>query len=424
MYLADRQKVSAVKVKSDSIQMANSKNEFVIKSLKVINDSLVDELEKLDSQTTEFRLNHYHLPTGAKLSPQNVKSKAKQFRSSYLYIRPNVLYKTSNLSFWGNDKYGDCVTAEEAFAKASYSPGIFIPESVVVDWASENGVLNGANIEDVLKKMNNVGFRFNSKTYNDGGYAYVDFTNVDLLKSAIAIGPVKLGVTSTQLERAWRYKKQGWLAVNFATEQVTNENQHCISICGYGTLFWLANQFNVILPPQINGQELGYAIFTWGSIGIIDQQSLLAITHEAWLRNPVTTNSTNTSFILRAMGGEFNKNVFLSHAENSIDLRKTYSGGFGEMWICHDIGGGKVKLEARGKEAGKYLSHAFRSITLRNSYDGGSGEEWLVHSLSNGQFSLEALGAERGFFLSHAFGDVKLRRNQEGGEAWLNIGQK
>ena len=31
-----------------------------------------------------------------------------------------------------------------------------------------------------------------------------------------------------------------------------------------------------------------YALFTWDSIGIIDVPSMLAITGEAWLRNPTT----------------------------------------------------------------------------------------------------------------------------------------
>jgi len=39
--------------------------------------------------------------------------------------------------------------------------------------------------------------------------------------------------------------------------------------------------------PQRASQQ-GYAMFTWDSIGIIDQPSMLAITHEAWLRNPTT----------------------------------------------------------------------------------------------------------------------------------------
>jgi hypothetical protein len=33
---------------------------------------------------------------------------------------------------------------------------------------------------------------------------------------------------------------------------------------------------------------LCYAMFTWNSIGIIDEQSMLNMTYEAWIRNPVT----------------------------------------------------------------------------------------------------------------------------------------
>jgi hypothetical protein len=42
------------------------------------------------------------------------------------------------------------------------------------------------------------------------------------------------------------------------------------------------------VPNGVNGTQPGYALFTWGGIGIIDFPSLLAITHEAWLRTPTT----------------------------------------------------------------------------------------------------------------------------------------
>ena len=51
---------------------------------------------------------------------------------------------------------------------------------------------------------------------------------------------------------------------------------------------WLAQQLGVEVPPGVDGSQPGYAMFTWNSIGIIDQPSMLAITHEAWLRNPTT----------------------------------------------------------------------------------------------------------------------------------------
>ena len=42
------------------------------------------------------------------------------------------------------------------------------------------------------------------------------------------------------------------------------------------------------VPSGVNGAKPGYALFSWGSIGIIDVPSMVAITHEAWLRTPTT----------------------------------------------------------------------------------------------------------------------------------------
>jgi hypothetical protein len=59
---------------------------------------------------------------------------------------------------WGNDVHGDCVTAEEAFAKACHSPEIFIGDQVVIQWATQHGVLEGANLHEVLQWMQTGGF--------------------------------------------------------------------------------------------------------------------------------------------------------------------------------------------------------------------------------------------------------------------------
>ena len=42
------------------------------------------------------------------------------------------------------------------------------------------------------------------------------------------------------------------------------------------------------MPANVDGTKLGYAMFTWDSIGIIDQPSMVAKTEEAWLRTPTT----------------------------------------------------------------------------------------------------------------------------------------
>ena len=76
------------------------------------------------------------------------------------------------------------------------------------------------------------------------------------------------------------------------TTRRTSKEDHCVSLCGYGTLSELValfKQHNITVhAPPGKPTGLCYAMFTWNSIGIIDQQSMLNMTHEAWIRNPVT----------------------------------------------------------------------------------------------------------------------------------------
>jgi hypothetical protein len=200
---------------------------------------------------------------------------------------PNFITVPAHISMWGNDVHGDCVTAEEAFAKACNTPEIFIPDSDVISWATRHGVLEGANIVQVLQWMQNDGFQQGSLSYDDGPYFSVNWTNSATLQSAISCGPVKIGVAADQLETAWRTTggQTGWFAIGFHAD--SNED-HCPSLCGYGTINWLAQQLHVQVPAGIDGTKTGYGLFTWNSIGIIDDPSLLAITQEAWLRQPTT----------------------------------------------------------------------------------------------------------------------------------------
>jgi len=193
---------------------------------------------------------------------------------------------------WGNDVHGDCVSAEEAFAKACNHPEIFIPESEVIAWATTHGVLEGAYLTDVLTWMQTDGFSASGSIYKDGPHSTVDWTNAGVLKSAIALGPVKIGVAADQIETAWNSTggQSGWFATGFHAD--ANED-HCTTLCGYGSLSWLAQQLGVQVPAGIDGTRAGYAMFTWKSIGIIDRPSLIAITHEAWLRQPTTITVAN-----------------------------------------------------------------------------------------------------------------------------------
>ncbi|MGG9959986.1 hypothetical protein [Ferruginibacter sp. SUN106] len=358
------------------------------------------------------------MPRGAQPSPRYKLAEASPHQ--IIGLTPdNYLHVAQNLSFWGNNIYGDCVTAEEAFAKGCGNPEVFIPEQLAIDWASDNGFLNGAVISEVLDRMTKVGFRINDSTYNDGNFNGVNWTNTSVLHNAIAMAPVKIGIAADQLEIAYhrRPTNAGWFATGFSPE--ANED-HCISLCGYGTLAWLASQFHVTLPSGLNGQDIGYAFFTWNSIGIIDRNSMLAITHEAWLRNP-TTQITNVFILkLQAHGGETGK--YLSHAHANVYLNDHY-GGWGEAWICHILGNNEISIECHGAEKGLYLSHAYGNIGLQNGYQ-GAGEAWAMHNLGDGKFSLECLGGERGRYLSHAYGNIGLQNGYQGsGEMWSNTGR-
>ncbi len=223
---------------------------------------------------------------GARPTPRSVLAAAVP-HAALLGAPPNFLIKPAKISMWGNDVHGDCVTAEEAFAKACNNPEIFISDTQVEDWATRHGVLEGAIIADVLTWMQNDGFVQGSLVYDDGAHFTVDWTNASTLRSAISTGPVKIGVAADQIEGAWRTTngRTGWCGTGFIPD--LNED-HCVSLCGYGPAAWLAEQLGTHLPSGMNATAPCYAMFTWNSIGIIDTPSLLAVTHEAWVRHPTT----------------------------------------------------------------------------------------------------------------------------------------
>ena len=173
------------------------------------------------------------------------------------------------IGFWGNDKAGNSSWAEEAFAKACADPKVFIPTDVVLLMARDCGSSNFARF------MQTHGFQMDGTAYLDGPFNKVNWTNTAALNGAIAnVGPVKIGVALANLTSCPHGQvtpgTSGWAIYDLPTGQPEN---HCASLCGYGPL----------------------AAFTWNSIGIIDQQSMLNMTYEAWIRKPVTIISNAVS---------------------------------------------------------------------------------------------------------------------------------
>jgi len=194
------------------------------------------------------------------------------------------------LSMWGNDQFGDCVTAEEFFAKAY--DGVDMGYHKAVTWARNHWSLNGAGLWEIMTLMQTDGIYQGDSQYNDGPFRYVDFTDAPVLQNAIFNGPVKIGVAANQIENVVQAfgNGNGWVMTGFVED--TNLD-HCTSLCGYGPCSFLASQLGTTLPAGLAANTPGYAMFTWSSIGIIDVPSMLAITGEAWLRTPTTVTKPN-----------------------------------------------------------------------------------------------------------------------------------
>ena len=230
-------------------------------------------------------------PRGARPSPRS-----KIFRAPHHVAKAQIPATfgvlPTQLSCWGNCTYGDCVSAEECFAKACYSvqlgaPELFIPEATIVTWAGSHGFLNGADLTSVMDAMASDGITVNGVTYKDGPYQSVDYTTYDTMCSAISTGPVKVGIAADQLQTAvdTTNDANGWWCINFTVDQ--NED-HCIPIVGYGPASFCATVVGTPVPSGLDPKTPCYIAGTWGSFGVFTFQSLVNICGEAWLRSPTT----------------------------------------------------------------------------------------------------------------------------------------
>lgn len=220
---------------------------------------------------------------GAKMTPRNLLLSAPRFKPMGTPPQ-NVAYVPKRLDMWGNDQYGDCVSAEEAFAKACYVPEIFISAAVVIEWARKNGFLNGAYLQEVMDAMKASGFAIGSQLYNDGVGHGVDWADEPTLQAAIAQGPVKIAIDADALPPA-AGDSQGWFAITKLDKQNID---HCVSISGYGTAAQLYAELGLPVPSTLDSALNGYLLFTWGTIGFVSHDWLMGCCAEAWVRMPTT----------------------------------------------------------------------------------------------------------------------------------------
>lgn len=227
------------------------------------------------------------VPSGHFPTPNNELAAAQPYRPT-VSAPESFLAWPIRIGLWGSEAGLNSSWAEEAFAKACAEPRVFISDDVLLTSVQECGSSNFAAF------LQTRGFEMDGKAYLTGPFHSLDWTNPATLNGAIAnAGPVKIGIASVKIASGPLGKvtpwTSGWAIHGLPPSQ---PEDFCASLCGYGPLAALVdlferNEVNVNLP---SGMPTGlcYAMFTRGSIGIVDRQSLLNITGEAWVRIPTT----------------------------------------------------------------------------------------------------------------------------------------
>lgn len=230
-------------------------------------------------------------PTGATPTPRHLLAAAVPFYApSGAAIPEHVAYVPKFRSMFGNDRYGDCVSAEEAYTKTCVHPEIFNSQAIVdelsavcIAWARSHGVLNGADLSYVLDAMAERGYLLGPQLFNDGPKLAVDYTNEAVLRAAIAQGPVKLAIGSGALPGG-AGSQDGYYALSARNYS----SDHSTTLCGYGTVEYCYSQLGLPVPSGIPAGTRGYLHYTWSTIGFVTQAWVNGATDEAWVRNPTT----------------------------------------------------------------------------------------------------------------------------------------
>jgi len=186
--------------------------------------------------------------------------------------------------YWGNED-GDRIAARQAFAQARQNPELFIAAATVLDWRSANGWLNGAYITEALDLMP-ARAAIETEPRHGGVRQHIDWTDAAKLRQAIREAPVELGIDADQFENLWFAHhpnlfgpSDDWPLTGFIRSAAAHRP---VSLCGFGSIAWLAEQLGAGLPGGVDGSQPGHALFTWRTVGIIDAPSLRNITRAAY----------------------------------------------------------------------------------------------------------------------------------------------
>lgn len=236
---------------------------------------------------------------GAIMSPRHKLMAATPFKPRGT-TADRFLMAPKTLSMWLNDQDGDCVTAEECMkiACALLSPEVVIRDEVLKPWIDKYDFANGATLTDVMDKMKEVGITQDDVTYFGGAYDGVDYSKFDSIANALCQGrgPVKIAIDANILPGG-AGNASGFFVTGL--KHPANNSDHCVCFCGFGPIQWLADQLaaqygvTVAIPSGVDPNGRGAALYTWKTIGIVDESSVPNVPTEAWLRNPATIVNGN-----------------------------------------------------------------------------------------------------------------------------------
>lgn len=284
-------------------------NPVMLEAIKVA-IQILTAIEPAPVAAAPYNPAHGRYQRGARPTPRHELAAAMPHRPTYREIAsaPAKFFTLpSVMSPLGNDRWGNCVTAEQSASIMAYSiwgrgyaaRKVYISTATTVGWARSHGVLNGAGLREVMTwNQTDALLGANGTGYLDGPHLAVDYTDDAAMRAAIVQGPVKLGVAASQLQGPVNASndQSGWVLTGARTDQNID---HCPAAWSYGTFaelvaLFTAAGFACSVPSGQDPSEPSYGMYTWGTQGIVSRSSLIAICGEAWLRTPTSPQITPT----------------------------------------------------------------------------------------------------------------------------------
>jgi hypothetical protein len=197
-------------------------------------------------------------------------------------------------SFFLNDSDGDCVTAEECvnlncYAFNTTGKCVIVSDAEVQAWGGANGVLNGADLSQVMDLMQQSaknGLTASGEMYFDGPPTGVNWMDRANLCSAIfsSQGSVKISVDAGVLESVVG-STNGWYLGLLGG----NNQDHCVGVLGFGPASFCFAACGVAVPSGVDPNSFCYLLDTWNTVGVVAASVIESHwVGEAWLRTPTS----------------------------------------------------------------------------------------------------------------------------------------